>query len=316
MKRPGLNNKFMKAQNILDLDKIVLAGLDFFQENQPPQMNFKKTITRFVVGSVNAYNTGRMLFHGQSAFFADEGNFKESLKINRDLIKQKTIKEAIIISASGEKDSIWEVRAAKKAGLHTQLLTCNADSSAAKIADKVFCFRKIAEPYSYNFSTYLGMILSVSKENPKIIKDFITRLKTPKNFKKYNFFTFILPDKYKAIVDMINVKNDELFGPYASLRAYSEGTARHAKFICQSPEELIISFGQNDYFGDVKQRWPIKLPNNANFGFVLALSYYLTGLIQRQKPPYFKQGLPNYCLKSGPRPYKQKKPFPLIVSGN
>lgn len=306
----------MISKNILNLDEIVLTGLDFFQKNQTPPLKLKKGITRFVVGSVNAYNTGRILFYGQPAFLADEGSFKEALKTYRHLIKQKTISEAIIISASGEKDSIWEIKAAKKAGLKTSLLTCNVDSGGAKIADQVFGFRKIAEPYSYNFSTYLGMVLSATKENPKIIKDFILQQKVPKNFKKHNFFTFILPDKYKAIVDMLNVKNDELFGPYASLRAYPEGAARHAKFICQSPKEMIISFGENKYFGTTKQRWEIKLPQSADFAFVLSLAYYLAGLIQKQKPPYFKKGLADYCLKSGPKPYGQTKPFSIVVPGN
>ncbi|MFA5162937.1 MAG: hypothetical protein WC441_00230 [Patescibacteria group bacterium] len=306
----------MLSKNIPNLDNIVLAGLDFFQKNKPPRLSLTKGSTRFVVGSVNAYNTGRMLFHGQSAFLADEGSFKDALKTYRHLIKQGTIKEAIIISASGEKDSIWEIKAAQKAGLKTSLLTCNAESSGAKIADQVFCFRKIAEPYSYNFSTYLGMILSSTKEDPKAIKDFISRLNVPSSFKKQSFFTFILPDKYKAIVDMLNVKNDELFGPYASLRAYPEGAARHAKFICKSPKEMIVSLGKNDYFGEKNQRWEINLPQKSNFALVLALAYYLAGLIQKQKPPYFKRGLPEYCLKSGPKPYGQTKPFAIIVPGN
>ncbi|MCX6798246.1 MAG: hypothetical protein NTX66_03495 [Candidatus Falkowbacteria bacterium] len=306
----------LKTKNIANLNTIVLAGLDFFIKNKVTRLNFKNKSLCFVVGSVNAYNTGRMLFHKQAALFADEGNFLEILKTYKSLIASQSVKEAIIISASGEKDSIWEIKAAKAAGLKTTLLTCNPDSSGAKLADKNFFFKKISEPYSYNFSTYLGMILSATQENPIAIKKFLGRIKMPRNFKNYSFFTFILPDKFKPIVDMLNVKDDELFGPYSSLRAYSEGNARHAKFICESNKELVVSFGKNPYFGLAKNRWKISLPKEADFGLVLSLAYYLSGLIQASKPSYFKNGLANYCYKTGPKPYKQAKPFAVIVPGN
>lgn len=302
----------MTKQIIDNLDQTVFRGLDFFIKTRVPKLNLKNK-ARFVVGSVNAYNTGRMLFSRQAAIFADEGNFREVLKIYRPLIKNGTLKEAVIISASGEKDSIWEIKAAKAAGLKTLLLTCQAQSTGAKLADQFVAFPKTPEPYSYNFSTYLGMLLAATGEKPKEIKTFLSRLKTPRNLKKFSFFSFILPDRYKAVVDMIGVKDDELFGPYSSLRAYSEGTARHAKFIARSDREMVISFGPNKYFGDPKNRWAIKLPKKTDFGLILSLSYYLVGLIQKQKPPYFQKGLEEYCFKTGPRPYGQKKPFSVIV---
>ncbi len=303
----------MKNNNLPDLNASVMDGLNFFIKNKPVKLDLKKQEPGFVVGSVNAYNTGRMLFGDKPVFFADEGNFLEQLKIYRPLIKAGTIKEAIIISASGEKDSIWEIKAAKKAGLKTTLLTCNANSTGAKLANKFVAWQKSPEPYSYNFSTYLGMILSLTKENPKKIKNFLSAIKLPKNFRDYKYFTFILPDRFRPIVDMINVKDDELFGPYSSLRGYSEGNARHAKFICPSEKELVISFGKNKFFGQPKNRWDINLPKQTNYGLALAVSYYLIGFIQASRPAYFKKGLSNYCLKTGPKPYGQKKPFSVIV---
>lgn len=303
----------MKNNNLPDLNVSVFQGLDFFSKNKPLQLGLLKLTVGFVVGSVNAYNTGRMLFGNQPVFFADEGNFLDQLKIYRPLIKNKTIKEAAVISASGEKDSIWEIKAAKKAGLKTTLLTCNSSSTGAKLADKCLAFKKSPEPYSYNYSTYLGMILGSTKENPRLIKKFLKKIKFPKKFSTYRYFTFILPDRYRPIVDMINVKDDELFGPYSSLRSYSEGNARHAKFICESSQELVITFGQNNFFGRPKNRWDIKLPPRANFATLLSVSYYIIGFIQQTRPPYFKKGLAEYCLKTGPKPYGQKKPFPIIV---
>ncbi|MFA5154840.1 MAG: hypothetical protein WC453_00235 [Patescibacteria group bacterium] len=282
-------------------------------KNKVRPLKFNKSVSRFVVGSVNAYHTGRMLFSGQAAWFADEGNFSEQLKIYRPLIKNRTIKEAVIVSASGEKDAIWEIKAAKRAGLKTTLLTCTADSTGARLADRCLVSLKSPEPYSYNFSTYLGLLLGLTGENPAVIKRWLKTIRLPKDFRRYDYFTFILPDCYRPIVDMINVKDDELFGPYSSLRAYSEGNARHAKFICQSPRELVITFGRNEFFGPVKQRWDIKVPATADYGAVLSASYYIVGLIQAIKPPHFKKGITEYCLKSGPRPYGRKQPFPIIV---
>ncbi|MFA5183926.1 MAG: hypothetical protein WC456_00185 [Patescibacteria group bacterium] len=303
----------MKNDNLPNLNESVLRGLDFFIKNKLPGLKLKKSSAGFVIGSVNAYNTGRMLFGDRAAFFADEGNFLRQLKIYGSLIKNGTIKEATIISASGEKDAIWEIKAAKRAGLRTALLTCNPDSTGARLADRTFSFPKSPEPYSYNFSTYLGMILDATGEKPAAIKAFLKKIKLPRNFSAYRYFTFILPDRYRPIVDMINVKDDELFGPYSSLRAYSEGNARHAKFICQSTRELVIAFGQNKFFGLPKNRWDIKLPKDADFATLISASYYLIGFIQASRPPYFKKGLADYCLKTGPKPYGRKKPFPIIV---
>jgi hypothetical protein len=301
----------MNTKKLPNLDESVFAALDFFSRNRPARRRFNNN-TRFVVGSVNAYHTGRMLFGRQTAIFADESNFREMLRIYRPWIKNKTLKEAVIISASGEKDSVWEIKAAKAAGLKTRLLTCRAASSAAQRADETVVFAKIPEPYSYNFSTYLGMLLSVTGEDPAAIKKLLRRLKPPNSFKRSAFFSFVLPDKFRAIADMIMVKDDELFGPYSSLRAYSAGQARHAKFIARSPRELIISFDTSVYFGAAKNRWRIKLPKNADFGFVLSLSYYLVGWIQKQKPPYFKKGLARFC-QIAPLAYGQKRAFPMIV---
>lgn len=302
-------------QKLLNLDEIVLQGLDFFSQKKSLKISVGSgSSLLFIVGSVNAHHTARIIFDNRPAIFADESDFKKKLETFRPLIKNGSIREAIIISASGEKDSIWEIKAAKKAGLKTSLLTCRENSSASRLADNSYVFEKSPEPYSYNFSTYLGMMLSVSKENPSDIKKYLLKLKKLPNFKQYNYFSFILPDQFRPIADMLMVKDDELFGPYSSLRAYSEGQARHAKFICSSQKELVISFGQNNYFGLTKNRWCLKLPPQAGPGLVLALSYYLSGLIQKNRPPYFKRGLPDYCSKTGPKPYGQKNAFPLIVA--
>lgn len=303
-------------KNIPNLNQTVIEALDFLSQNPPKNLKLKKSQLTLAIGSVNALSTAKILLHNQASIFADESNLKEVLKVYKPLIKKKIVDRAIIISASGEKDAIWETKAASSMGLKTTLLTCNPKASTIKFADNSFVFKKITEPYSYNFSTYLSMILAYFNEDPKKIKNYLKKIKPPKNFDNFKYFTFILPDKYRAISDMIKVKDDELFAAKSSLRAFSFGQARHAKFIHQDKDEMVISFGENKYFGHSKNRWQIDTSKHENFAFILSLAYYLVGLIQQQKPDYFKKGLKEYCTNHGPKPYGRKNEFNLLVPGD
>jgi len=302
----------MKNIVLANLNESVAAALDFFSVHQPANLDLKKYDFPIIVGSGNAYNTAQAIFSGRPAIIANESNFIQILKNYQKLIKNKIIDQAIIISASGEKDAIWETKLAKKQGLKTTLITCQAASSAAKLANETIIYNKLPEPYTYNTSTYLGMFLGASGEKASFIKKFINSLKLPKNIGSYRAYSFILPDEFSAISPMLEIKRNELFGPYLSLRAFSFGEARHAKFVNNWDQELIISFGANKYFGEKKNRLEIKIPSAAGPGLIFALSYYLIGLIQSQKTPYFKKNIAQYCI-SGPKAYDQKKPFDLIV---
>lgn len=302
---------------LINLDEDVLQSLDFFTKNQPPKLDLSSYTLPFVVGSGNAYNTGTILFSDKAAVFADESNFRSLIGAYAPAIEQGLIKEAIVISASGEKDSVWEIELAKERGLTTTLLTCGADSSAAKIADQIFTYRKITEPYTYNTSTYLGMILSATGENPADIKKFIENIALPESFNNYAAYAFVLPDRFQSICPMLDIKKSELFGPLLSLRAFPEGHARHAKFVIRSNDELIISIGtKNEYFGEPHHRLTIDIQENASFGLILALTYYITGKIQESKPQYFKKNIEAYCNDYGPKAYGKNDPFEVIVPGN
>ncbi|MCR4306162.1 MAG: hypothetical protein NUV73_03705, partial [Candidatus Daviesbacteria bacterium] len=221
------------------------------------------------------------------------------------------------ISASGGKDSVWEIELAKKYSLHTTLLTTKSGSNAAKIADEVLVYQSIDEPYTYNTSTYMGMILSATGEDPAKIKDYINSLSFPENFDNYKSYTFVVPDKYMNICPMIEIKKDELFGPNLSIRAFSQGHARHAKFVIRSKEELVITLGEkNEFFGDPGSRWDIDLPESMSFAGVMAATYYIVGKIQISKPAYFKENIENYVNDYGPKAYGSTQPFDLIVPGS
>ncbi len=306
----------MSEHSLKSLDEVVMTALDFFITTPPPQFNREQYSFPIVVGSGNAYNTGKILFGGAAAIYANESDFKKILERYQNLIKNGEIKDAIVISASGEKDSVWELEVARAAGLKTTLLTCSPESSAAKIADEVIAYRKLPEPYTYNFSTYLGMILSGSGEQALDLKNQIEALAVPANFSNYEAYAFILPDEFGDLAPMLDIKRHELFGPKLSLRAFTFGEARHAKFVVRDPKELVISFGENKFFGEKDSRWEINLPKNAAYGLMMALTYYLVGQIQNSKPDYFRTNIERFCADDGPKAYGSSKPFDVIVPGN
>jgi hypothetical protein len=301
-----------------DLSETTLKALDFFAGQTGPEINLDNFNFPLVIGSGNAYNTAKILFSRQAALFADESDLKAVIKKSQPLFDKKIIREALVISASGEKDSVWELQLAKKIGLKTTLFTCSPQSSAAKIADKVVAFRKLPEPYTYNVSTYLGMILSATGENPALIKKSLLYLQTqlPKNFNRYRAYSFIVPDELGTVCPMLDIKKSELFGARLSLRAFSYGEARHAKFVIPDEKELVISFGPNRYFGLEKNRWEIDLPKNAAAGWLMSVTYFLIGLIQKKKPAYYKKNIAGYCRDYGYKAYHGEKPFDIIVPGN
>lgn len=304
-------------QQLPNLDEVVSDTLDFFTQNPPTKFDTSAYSFPFVIGSGNAYNTGTLLFSGIAAVFADESNFKTLIESYREAIEKKLITQAVIISASGEKDSVWEIELAQKYGLSTTLLTCNVDSPAARIADKVFAYRKIAEPYTYNTSTYLGMILSGTGESPAPITECIKTLSFPENFAHYDAYSFVLPDRFINICPMLDIKKNELFGPHTSLRAFPQGHARHAKFVIPSEKELVIGIDTDiSFFGHPHHRWTITLPDSADFGCILALTYFITGKIQASKHPYFKENIEGYCLDYGPKAYGKTTSFEVVVPGN
>lgn len=302
----------MNINNLPSLAQSTLSALTFFIRQAPPRLKLKTSDLPFIVGSGNAYNTGKIIFADIPHILANESNFKNKLVSYKDLIKKKIITQAIIISASGEKDAIWEIETAKKHKLKTTLLTCNPKSNGAKVADNVIIYQKIAEPQTYNISTYLGMIISRTGESAKNIEKFIKKINLKQKLKKYSAYSFIVPDEYADITPMLDIKKHELFGPNISIRSFSQGEARHAKFVMPSKKELVISLGENKYFGLKDHRHKIKMPQKYGAALVMALTYYIIGQIQEIKPQYYKKNIVQYC-QEGPKAYGKKEAFPVIV---
>lgn len=267
---------------LIDLDECVLNALQLFQEVKLPQIkiDFKRPL---VVGSGNAANTGRILFKDKDALFADENNFKE---------KAKFADGCVLISASGGKHApIMAKYLSKK--MDVILLTCNPDALAKEYAEKTYLFPRRTEPYTYNTSTYLGMIFG-SEKSSSIISQ-IKKIRK-KDLKRFTAYTIIIPPEFHLLKNMFQTKFDELFGPKIVGRIFTSEEMKHAKTIVSSEQELFISLGYDNKLWGSK-RWNISI-SNPSYPLLFAVGYFVIGKIQKSNPPWFKKNIAEYCRKT------------------
>jgi len=295
------NSEIMETfnlKNIPNLDICVLGALELFQKEKLLKIKipYKHPL---VIGSGNAEATGKIIFEDKNATFASESNFEKKLK------GIKEIDGVVIISASGGKHSPIIAKVSKKYKKHITLITNTPSNPSEKYLDKKhkydeYIFPKQREPYTYNTSTYLSMILGKTGEDPKKIYNYIKN-KTSKiklaNFKKYDKFYILVPTKFSGIVRMLQVKFIELFGRQIARDVETIEYIKHATTIVPSTNELFISFGEkNKHYG--KNKLFIPLPKNADYGSMMAISYFIIGKIQEAKPDYFKKNIERYCKEA------------------
>lgn len=284
-------------ENLPDLDVAVLGALELFQKEKLPKINLDIYKRPLVAGSGNAEAAGRIIFQDFDAVFASESNYEEKLK------HIQNIDGVILISASGGKHAPIIAKAAKELGNSVTLITNNPDSEAGKFTEsgQTFVFPKNREPYTYNTSTYLGMILGYTGENPAEIYNFILEkinLATFPDLSRYDKFFLIVPPRFSGIIRMLQVKFIELFGRKIARDIETSEYMKHAVTVAPS-DELFISFGQeNTLWGDAQNRLYIPLPEGADYGAMMAIGYYIIAQIQKQHPPYFKENIEKYTQEA------------------
>ncbi|MEX0919300.1 MAG: hypothetical protein WDZ64_00940 [Parcubacteria group bacterium] len=298
------------TQILPDLDTVVLEALSLFEKAPPPAFPDIKFEKPLIIGSGNAYWIGRILFEDKQALFANESDFENILKANVD------IDGAIIISASGSKSSTEIAQTLEKRGLKTILLTTEKGSPTGQILqeENVYLFPKKTEPYSYNVSPYLGMLLSHFSTKVGDIKDIIDTLeeKLPENLKQFDAFVLLLPAKFHLLKGVFATKFEELFGSRVRVRAYTFNEFKHAKSIVPNENELFVTFGYPEF--DFKTResdeiYSLPIPENADYPLLMSLGYYFIGRIQKVHPPYFKTNVKGYLEKS--KSWFDDKPKPI-----
>jgi len=282
-----------------NLDVVVRAALERFFTEKLPVVDVHALCPKpLVVGSANAHTVGRILFKDTLAQHAEEGDFEDSLATftDRDCV--------VVISASGGKHAvgITQMLAKKYPDLPVWLLTNNKDAQARETLsdDRVIVFPKNREPYTYNTSTYLSMILSQSKENPKEI---YTHLDTvgkhiPKNLERYTAFILTVPSELEEVRDMFRTKFDELFGGNVTGRIFTDEEIKHAKTVVPSDKELTVHFtSDGNREAEALQRGNhihIPLTEHVQYGEMIAVGYFVIGKIQEAHPAYFKENIVAY----------------------
>lgn len=288
--------KTFDEHNLIDLDDCLLNALELFAEKGVPELNLPPFERPLVVGSGNAAVTGRIVFEGSDAVFADESTYERAL----DAIP--AIDGGILFSASGGKHAPLIGAELKRRSKHVVLVTNNAEAPARAHADTVVVLPKNPEPYTYNTSTYLGILLAHTREDPQAIRDFITSRVdplVPSDLDCCDAWCILVSNRFANIREMFLTKFDELFGAMVSGRVFTTDQVKHAKTVVPSGTELFVSLGEpNETFG--LRRLSVPLPENANFAAIMAIGYYLIGKLQRQHPPYFKSHISAYLANASP----------------
>ena len=281
---------------IPDLDVAVLGALELFQQQKLPIIDVSAYKRPLVVGSGNAEATGRIIFHTADAVFASESNFEEKLQ------SIQHIDGVVLISASGEKHAPIIAKKAREYGKHVTLITNTQNSSASHELDHQheydeYIFPKNREPYTYNTSTYMGMILGYTGEDPEKLYQFLIKSIAPLSFPDFSQFDkyyLIVPPKFDEIIRMFEVKFIELFGRSIARDVETAEYVKHATTVVPS-NEIFISFGEeHTTWGNPKQRLHIPLPKNADYGAMMAVGYFVISQIQKTHPPYFKDNIELY----------------------
>lgn len=286
-----------------NLNEVVLDALHLHASYPLPKLDFGRSRLRLVVASGNALPTGCVVFQNERCVFADEGQYQTVLRANPE------VDSAVVISASGKKHAPKIVESLLKRRLPTCLLTCAAASPAAGLLPKerVFVTRKQDEPITYNTSTYLGMMLARTRENPDRIKQHLLRRVKPliPDFRKYAAFYLIVPGRFDLVRPMFVTKFDELFGPRLVGRCYTLDQTLHAKTVVLWDKELFISLGvRNRHFGT--ERLAVPLPKGAGFAEMVATGYFVIGHVQQQFPPWFKRNAESYAEFQGKLQFERR----------
>lgn len=284
-------------KNIPDLDLVVLGALELLEKGPLPStaVPFRRPL---VVGSGNAIPTGEIIFRESDAVFADESNYEVALARVPD------IDGAVIISASGGKHSTEIAKKLSEKGIETVLFTNNHNAPAATFLQKemVRVFPKNREPYTYNTSTYLSMIVADTGKKTADIKKFLEETVAPAMdwpLKKYDAFTLLIPAEFASLRPMLRTKFDELFGPKLIGRIFIPEEAKHAKAVIQDSKEAFISFGvENNSYGEEKNRFFVPMMEGGGYAAALATTYFVVGKIQSSHPPYFKESIARYCKEA------------------
>jgi len=290
-------------KSLIDLDQCVLNALNLFLD---PGTKFPKPdLTQFqrplVVGSGNAIATGRIIFDAKDAVYADEGSYQGKLQTI------KSIDGVVLLSASGGKHAPIIAKDVKATGRQIMLFTCNPSPLAKNDVNELHVFPSQPEPYTYNTSTYMGMLMACLIDDPKTearrILDHLHNVVDPtlkkwdRRLGDFDVFYLLVPEEFDLIRIMLATKFVELFARRIARDVFTWEQSKHATTVVETPKELFLAFGrENTTFG--KDRLNIPLPASATYPAIMATGYYVIGKLQAQKPAWFKEGVESFAQRA------------------
>ena len=281
-----------------DLDVATLAALELFADTPLPVLDLGIYARPLVIGSGNALVTGRILFDEQDAIFGNESTFRKMLHLF------PVISGATIISASGGKHATPIAEYLTRRKIAVRLFTTNPEAPArAFVSESDVCvFPKNREPFSYNVSHYLGMLLAKTKEDPHALHTFITEEVAPSlpaTLNEYRSYFFLIPERFAHMSGMFTTKCEKLFGAQLHVRVCTPEQAKHARTIVPTDDELFVSFAEEcDFKG---QSITVPLPEDIDAAGMMAIGYAVIGAIQKAHPAYFKESVLPYTREASGR---------------
>lgn len=281
-------------ENLPDLDTVVLGALNFLSTQHLPLLPKERGMRPLVIGSGNALLVGKILFRDYDAIFAEESEFEQALK------RVRAIDSVWIISASGGKHAKTIASHLKGSRIPVYLITNTNSAPASEYLDleNIFLYPHLREPYTYNTSTYLSMIISETGESAIDIAYFIRDTIDPRisvDFSHLTSVVFVLPNVFGHARKMIETKFDELFGPTLRGRAFTKSELMHAKTIIPSTHECYFDFETDAMpLRTMTQVTTLPVRGGADYATVISTAYYVVGKLQRALPPVYKRNIMRY----------------------
>jgi len=295
--------KTFDPNSLIDLDVCVMNALDLFLDPATafPRPNLTQFKRPLVVGSGNAIATGRIIFDEMDAVYADEGSYQGKLEAIKD------VDGVFLLSASGGKHAPVIAKDVKARGRRIILFTCNPSPLAKNDVDELHVFPSRPEPYTYNTSTYMGMMMSCLIPDPKAearkIVDHIRNVVDPtlqkwgKRLGDFDAFYLLVPEEFDLIRIMLATKFVELFARRIARDVFTWEQSKHATTVVETPNELFLAFGrENTTYG--RDRLNIPLPRECTYPAIMATGYYVIGKLQAQKPAWFKQSIASFAERA------------------
>jgi hypothetical protein len=182
-------------QKIKNLDFYVTETIKNLGKWTFPILKIKKDTKNIFLGSGSAACVARLFAEKFNGFALNVSNYQGFFKRNSG----ENFNSINIVNASGGKDGLEMAKFFKKIGLKSNLITCNPNAPAKKLAKSTYVFPALLEPPTYNVSTYSSMIYWLFKEDLKKIKNFLKTLTIP-NLRKYKYIFFLAADKYAVTI--------------------------------------------------------------------------------------------------------------------